>query len=147
MFCIIMVKITKNFAIIWLLLELAQICQFSFADEIYLTQDSLQAVVEAYNQGTQPIFIAFYDEGDLEGSNRAFLVNVQQACLANSELKLQFFIYGSSIPENIRDKYFLHYYTLPKLKFFGPERVETYYGGPSLKAVDAWIKRKFREEI
>ena len=142
-----MAKTKEILGVIWLLISIAQIHISTFSDEVYLTPDSLLAIIDKYYENKQPLFIAFYDEEDFQGSNRSFLTNVHQACLANNEFNIQFFVYGSPIPESIRDKFFLHYYTLPKLKFFGPDGVETYYGGPSLKAVDAWIKRKFRDEI
>ncbi len=131
----------------FIILSLINFHLSTFPDEAYLTLESLAATLDKYNSNAQPFFIAFYDREDLESSNRMFIANVYQACLANSEYNVRFFIYGDQIPETIRDKYFLHYYTLPKLKFFGPDGVETYFGGPHLKAIDAWIKRKFRDEL
>ncbi len=115
--------------------------------EVFIDEPALVSLLSTYEDNKNPFFIAFYEEGDIQGMTKTFLISVYSGCEANPESGIKFFVYTRRIPQSIKDRYFLHTYTLPKLKYFGTEGVETYAGGTHLKAIDAWIKRKYRDEL
>ena len=89
-------------------------------------------------------YIAFYDENDIKNPrNLEFLENVIKVSEIFKE-KISFYWYGDEIAPDITSKYYLYYYTLPKLKFFDKSKHETYNSGKSVSHISNWVKRKLR---
>lgn len=89
-------------------------------------------------------FVAFYDKEDIKNPrNEEFLENVKKVSEIFKE-KISFYWYEDEIPLDITSKYYLYYYTLPKLKFFDKAKHETYNSGKSVSHISNWVKRKLR---
>ena len=85
------------------------------------------------------LVIVFAEENELQGAFGRIVKNFRSVVPQFPQIR--FHMCFESVPYSMRQRYFLHYYTLPKVKLFrGPEH-STYYGGSSPKNIEAWLRR------
>lgn len=87
------------------------------------------------------MFIAFYEESDFNSSHILLMKNTIEL-VKKHENNLSFYWYKDKIPQEIKEQFYLHYYTLPKLKFFKDYNHETYNGSKSLVMLEKWYLKK-----
>lgn len=91
----------------------------------------------------KPYLIAFYENSDLNSNNSKFL-NSFIMTVQKQFKDLPFYLYIGIVPERVESEYYLHYFTLPKLKLFFGAAHKTYDGGSSPNSIKAWLKRNIR---
>lgn len=60
---------------------------------------------------------------------------------------MRLFWFEDPIPREYAEKYYLYYYTLPKIKFFNQFSHETYYGGKSKVHIEKWLLKKIQKVV
>ena len=105
-----------------------------------IEKDQLEQLLDKSKQN-HPFFIAFYDEFDMDKKTIKFL-STFITVLETEFPSYLFYLYKYDISQIVKEKYYLHYYTLPKLKFFFGDEHKTYDGGLVKAHIKAWIQRQ-----
>lgn len=105
-----------------------------------ISPDEIEELLEK-PEFTTPVFIAFYDDSDIDKKAAAFL-DTFISVLEEDFPSIKFYIYAGDLKESIRSRYFLHYYTMPKLKLFCGYEHKTYDGGSVKTHIKAWVQRQ-----
>jgi len=89
----------------------------------------------------KPIFIAFYEQNDLNNTEIQFIKNVLEVVNKHHD-KVSFYWFKDQVPDELEERFYLHYYTLPKLKFFKGFTHETFIGSKSPIMIEKWFLKK-----
>ena len=126
------------------LIYLVIIFRYSADDFQLITQNDLFNILDHPSGKIGNVLIFFLTNDEI--AHKSYLSLMKNFYLANEKLKLfsGIFLHLNAVHPQFAERYFLHYYTLPKIANITDKGHTLYNGGSNLKAIESWVARQKR---